>query len=193
MKVLTILRSPKKKGKTAAALMMFEEEMKSRGNEVERINITEYNINGCLGCGVCTGVLDNPGCVQKDDFSIIFDKMTQSDVIVYASPLTGWDISSQIKPLMDRHFCLVKGYSTENHKSLIENKQISLLITCGGPIEKNADIVQVFFDRFGSYAKGKVFGKYIVPFSQSSGFENRAKNTAEKMAGALDGYHKAPQ
>ncbi len=190
MKVLTILGSPKKKGKTAAVLTMFEEQMKSRGDEVERISITDYNINGCLGCGVCTGVPDSPGCVQKDDFSTIFDKMASSDVIVYASPLIGWDISSQIKPLMDRHFCLVKGYSTENHKSLIENKRISLLITCGGPIENNADIVQVFFDRFGSYAKGQVFGKYIVPFSQSPDFEDRAKNMAKEMAGALAGCDK---
>ena len=181
MKVLTILGSPKKKGKTAVVLTMFEEQMKSQGNEVERINITDYNINGCLGCGACTGVTDNPGCVQKDDFCILFDKMVSSDVIVYASPLTGWDVSSQIKPLMDRHFCLVKGYFTENYKSLIEDKRMSLLITCGGPIEHNADIVQVFFDRFGSFAKGRVLGKYIVPFSQSPDFEDRAKKTAEEM------------
>ena len=53
MRVLAILGGPKKKGKTATALRMFEEKMKSAGNEVEEICTTDYKINGCLGCFAC--------------------------------------------------------------------------------------------------------------------------------------------
>ena len=53
MKIATVLGSPRKKGNTAAALAAFEEEMKSRGHKVTRINLADKNINGCRGCFGC--------------------------------------------------------------------------------------------------------------------------------------------
>ena len=66
MKVVTILGSPKKNGKTAEALTMLEDTLISGGNEVERISVVDYMVNGCHGCGACMAKKDEPGCVQKD-------------------------------------------------------------------------------------------------------------------------------
>ena len=44
MKILTIFGGPKMKGKTASALQLFEEKAAAGGNQVERINISEYKI-----------------------------------------------------------------------------------------------------------------------------------------------------
>ena len=51
MKVMTILGSPKKKGNTAKVLGWLEEELEAQGNQVSRINITDREVRGCLGCG----------------------------------------------------------------------------------------------------------------------------------------------
>ncbi|OQY43177.1 MAG: NADPH-dependent FMN reductase, partial [Desulfobacteraceae bacterium 4572_87] len=111
MKILTLLGSPKISGNTATVLSMFEENVKTE-HEVERIHITQHKVGGCLGCMKCQAKKDAPGCVQKDDALTIFDKMIHADAIVYASPLYCWSFSSQIKPLIDRHVCLVSGYGT---------------------------------------------------------------------------------
>jgi len=163
MKIITILGSPRKKGNTAKVLSMFEDKVENN-HEVERINVTKYNVGGCLGCYKCQESKDEPGCVQKDDALTIFEKMIQADAIVYASPLYCWSFTSQIKPLIDRHFCLVTGAGTTDHDSLISGKPAALLLTCAGPIEGNCDAIQSIFAGFTDYAKLMAKGNFILPF-----------------------------
>ena len=163
MKIITILGSPRKKGNTAKVLSMFEDQVR-QNHEVEHIDITKYNIGGCIACYKCQEIKEEPGCVQKDDALAIFDKMMQADAIVYASPLFCWSFTSQIKPLIDRHFCLITGYDTGDHVSLISGKTAALLITCAGPIEGNCDAIQNIFSGFTDYAKLTTKGCFILPF-----------------------------
>ena len=163
MKIITILGSPRKKGNTAKVLSMFEDKVE-KSHEIERVNITQYKVGGCLGCYKCKEKSSEPGCVQKDDALTIFEKMIQADVIVYASPLYCWSFTSQIKPLIDRHFCLVSGDGTPDHDSLLKGKPAALLVTCAGPIEGNCDAIQSIFAGIADYLKLTSKGNYILPF-----------------------------
>lgn len=186
MKIITILGSPKKSGNTARVLEQFESLVKN-GHEVDRVDIARYDIKGCVGCYACQQVLDKPGCVQKDDAVAIFERMMGSDVVIYASPLYCWDFTSQIKAFLDRHFCLVTGYGTPDYKSLLEGKHAALLVTCGGAVEDNADLIQTMFDRMVGYCKGDVIGKYIVPFCTTPDLIGpEATKVVERMAVDLE-------
>jgi multimeric flavodoxin WrbA len=184
MKVLTFLGSPRKNGKTAEALMDFEKIIALRGHEVERINLTEHRINGCLGCYACMGRQDVPGCVQKDDAAMIFGKLASADAVVYASPIFCFDLSAQMKTLIDRHFCLL-------NTSIPNGKKTALLLTCAGPAEGNADLAQEVFRRCfdgasGGAAKTEMVGRYVVPKSNDPDFSTRAQAIAEQIADDLD-------
>ena len=182
MKVATILGSPRKKGNTARVLGWFEQEAKGQGHDIDKINIVESDVKGCLGCHSCEKVTDERGCVQKDDTMAIFDRMIEADAVVYASPLFCWGFTSQIKALIDRHFCLVKNYATSEHKSFLEGKTTALLVTCTGPVKNNADIIQVLFDRLNRFVKCNVIGKYVVPFCTTPDAMGReAKQIVERM------------
>lgn len=50
MKVATLMGSPRKKGNTARVLELFENLLKKNGHEIDRINIVDYEVKGCLGC-----------------------------------------------------------------------------------------------------------------------------------------------
>lgn len=163
MKITTILGSPRKKGNTAKVLG-FVEEIVSQNHEVDRVNISDCEVRGCLGCGACQKMPHEPGCVQKDNAVSILERMIGADVVLYTSPLYCWGFASQMKALIDRHFCLVTGYGSENHTSLLEGKRTALLVTCGGPVENNADLIQQVFDRANQYCKAHVIGKHVVPF-----------------------------
>ena len=184
MKVLTILGSPKKRGKTAEALQAFEEKMTSSGSEVERVPIADYKIGGCLGCFACMANQSGPGCVQKDDAPLIFEKMASADAIVMASPIYCFFLSAQIKPLTDRCFCL-------SNTPMLDGKRMALLATCGGQTEGNADLAQEFFRRAfdgehgGFFHNTKLVGTYSVPRSNAPDFPQRAQENAEKMAAEL--------
>jgi len=187
MKIVTILGSPKKTGNTSKVLSMFEKKVE-KGHEVERINIKQYKVGGCLGCYKCQEKKDEPGCVQKDDALLIFDKMINADAIVYASPLYCWSFASQIKPLIDRHFCLVSDYGTPDHNSLIGGKPTALLVTCAGPVEGNCDAIQGIFTGIADYGNLISKGHFILPFCTTPDeIGNEGVELAEKLAEAITG------
>jgi multimeric flavodoxin WrbA len=114
--------------------------------------------------------------------------MIQADAIVYASPLYCWSFTSQIKPLIDRHFCLVSGDGTPDQDSLISDKPAALLVTCGGPIEGNCDAIQGIFRGFSDYLKLKAKGNFILPFCTTpDAIGDNGTKLAENLAIAITG------
>ncbi|MDX9785930.1 MAG: flavodoxin family protein [Desulfobacterales bacterium] len=181
-KVLTLLGSPQKSGNTAKVLSLFEARIKS-DLDVERINICELTIHGCLGCYACQRESNIPGCVQKDDAETVFGKFMAADAVIYASPLYCWGFTAQLKAFIDRHYCFGKGYGSDTFKSLIAGKPTALLVTCAGAIEGNADLIQVAFERLNEFYSTRIIGKYLLPYCKSP--EEIGENgirIAEKMA-----------
>lgn len=180
MKILTILGSPRKGGNTAAILKAFEEKV-SINYEIERINIIDKNIKGCYGCDACQKNVNEPSCMQQDDFNEIVGKIIASDIIVYAAPVYVWDFPSQMKALMDRHYCLTK-WKGKISKYLIENKHTVLLTTCSGNAENNTDLLQLIFNREMEYLHCHILGRYIVPLCTiPSKLGNKKKIIVEQM------------
>lgn len=162
MKVVTIQGSPRANGNTAAVLEKFEKAL-GDGHEIERVDLQGLNIGGCLACYACTQNLTEPGCVQMDDAQGVLDQILGADAVVYATPLYMWTFPAQIKALLDRHLCFVKGYTTPDYTSLIKDKRVALLVTCGGPVEGNADLIQESFNRLAKYGFLDHVGNYVVP------------------------------
>jgi multimeric flavodoxin WrbA len=187
--ILTILGSPRKKSNTAGVLDMAEQELSARhGHQVKRLNITHMKVNGCVGCLACQKITDRPGCVQQDDAVSVFERMIAADALIYGSPLYCWNFTAQMKALIDRHICLVAGYGTVRHHSLITEKPTALLVTCAGPVKGNADVIQTVFERMGIFCQTRVVNKTVVPFCTTpEALGEDARAAARKLAGDIDG------
>jgi multimeric flavodoxin WrbA len=186
MKVVTIFGSPRKEGNTAKVLEWMEEAFKATKHQVDRIDVNDYNVNGCKGCYACQANPDEPACVQKDDAEKLFQRMMAADAIIYASPLYCWGFTSQIKPLIDRHLCLVTGYGGDNWKSLLEGKKSGLLVTCAGPIADNSEMIQDIYKNLMEFAKCDISTMLIVPLTTTPDkltdeTKNKAVTFAEKL------------
>lgn len=174
MKIICILGSPRKHGNTARIL----QELEKRGDDlgkVEIIYLTDYKINGCLGCSICQTKLDTTGCVQKDAVSMLLDKLINADVIIYGTPLYGHSYSGQLKIFLDRHVALFKflagaDKSVDEMKifSFIENKPVGLIVSCQGPEEDNTELIKAQFDKFCESSLTKCFGKYVFPYCDNN-------------------------
>jgi multimeric flavodoxin WrbA len=183
MRVTTILGSPRRKGNTATVLGLFEELMVQQGHEVDRIHIVDYEVNGCLGCQTCQKASQELACRQRDDAVGIFKRMIASDAVVYATPLYTYGFTAQMKALIDREYCLVTGNGRPEYRSQLKGKRSALLVTCGGGIEENADLIQKVFDREGQYQQWSIVGKYIVPYCTTPDeLGDEALDTARQMA-----------
>lgn len=187
MKIATVLGSPRKHGNTAAVLERFES-LAGATHQIDRINITDHAVKGCLGCDACFKVMDRPGCVQRDDADVLFERLLAADVIVYATPLYSWSFAAQMKALIDRHYCLVKWADGCVINALFKGKRAALLVTCGDAAENNADLIQEIFDREMRYLGGEVVGKYIVPHCTTPDrLGEKAERTAREMCGDICG------
>lgn len=186
MKVVTILGSPRKTGNTATVLGWLEEALKSQGHQVDHVHVTDHKINGCLECYTCQTKPDEPGCPQQDDALKIFDRILRADAVIYASPVFCWSWSAQIKPLIDRHFCLVTETGAGNYTSLLEGKKIALVGTCAGPVEGNGQLLIDQFNLLLDYAKARSAGHFLVPSCTTpDGLSDEIKGQAAQFAAAL--------
>ncbi|MCX7048616.1 MAG: flavodoxin family protein [Candidatus Sumerlaeota bacterium] len=182
MKIISIQGSPRKSGNTATVLGWAEEELSAKGHQIQRFNVAEMNIKGCVECFRCKSSRLEDLCALKDDGQTILKQILAADAIILASPLFCWEFSSQIKPLIDRLFCMVTEYSDESHVSLIEGKRLSLLVTAAGPIEENADLIIQAFRRLAGYLKTPIAGQLVVP---NCGNPEDLGEEAKKQAVAL--------
>ena len=99
LKVLGIMGSPRIKGNTDLLLEEALKGAKSQGAEVEKIVVDKLKIAPCkeyLGC------FKDGNCVIRDDMDDIYPKLLGADVVIIASPMFFYGVSSQAKALIDR-------------------------------------------------------------------------------------------
>lgn len=77
----------------------FIDGARSAGNNVEKITLKDKSIAFCKGCLACQ---KTKKCVINDDAVEIADKMCGADVIVFATPIYYYEMSGQMKTLLDR-------------------------------------------------------------------------------------------
>lgn len=95
------------RGNTAQLVEGFAAGARDAGHAVEVIALGQrgHEVRGCLGCNACR--YGKP-CVQKDDFNEIAPRVISADLLVFASPLYFWTISSQLKASIERFYCLAR-------------------------------------------------------------------------------------
>ena len=69
------------------------------GNRVELLSLKGKKIQYCIGCLSC---IKTGKCVQKDDAPEIMEKLRRADVLVFATPIYYYEMSGQMKTLLDR-------------------------------------------------------------------------------------------
>lgn len=135
MKIVSLLGSPRKQGNTAAMAARFCGRAEELGAEVKTYRLNDLVYRGCQGCMACKTSLDR--CVLEDDLTEVLDSIRDADVLVLASPVYFWDVSSQLKGFLDRTYSyLVPGFHSQPIKSrLAPGKKLVLILAQGNPDE----------------------------------------------------------
>ena len=100
MKVLAINSSSRKDGNTALLVNTVFSELNKEGIETEMVQLAGEIIEPCKACWACGG---RKNCVHKKDrFREIFEKMTQANGIILASPVYTANISANMQAFLER-------------------------------------------------------------------------------------------
>lgn len=105
MKILAINGSHSgKRGYTHFLIEKLFEGAKNASAICEEVILADLNISMCKACGVCNTEKHLLKCIYdgKDDVAMIFDKMREADLIVYATPIYVFNMSGLMKVFLDR-------------------------------------------------------------------------------------------
>lgn len=98
-KVVVISASLRANSNSDALAQQFVKGAQEAGNEVEYISLRGKKLGFCIGCMACqkTGK-----CFMDDDANAIADQVLNADVVAWATPIYYYEMSGQMKTLIDR-------------------------------------------------------------------------------------------
>ena len=105
-KIIAFYGSNRKNGNTTTLVNEIIRGFDKSNVEVITYNITDMLINPCKGCFACR---KTKNCIIDDDMKDILSKIKDCDGIIFSSPIYMFQISGQMKQLMDRLYPLLCG------------------------------------------------------------------------------------
>ena len=98
-KVLIISTSIRPNSNSELLANAFADGARKSGNEVELVSLKDKTIGFCKGCLACQKL---GRCVVKDDANEITEKLLNAEVVVWATPIYYYEMSGQMKTMIDR-------------------------------------------------------------------------------------------
>ena len=87
----------------AKKVLIISSSLRNRSNSEilaqEFISLKDKDIRFCRGCLACQKLLK---CVIKDDAMAIVEQIKNADTLVFATPIYYYELSGQLKTLLDR-------------------------------------------------------------------------------------------
>ena len=100
MKKVVVISTSLRPGSNSHAMAeQFAKGAEAAGHQVELISLRGKDIRFCVGCLSCqkTGT-----CIFKDDVPAIMESVLNADVVCWATPIYYYEMSGQMKTLIDR-------------------------------------------------------------------------------------------
>ena len=100
MKKVVVISTSLRPGSNSHSMAeRFAQGAQDAGHEVELISLRGKEIKFCIGCLSCQST---GACVFKDDVPAIMDSVLNADVVCWATPIYYYEMSGQMKTLLDR-------------------------------------------------------------------------------------------
>jgi multimeric flavodoxin WrbA/putative sterol carrier protein len=193
MKILAIQGSPRPKASNTEILLQeFLKGVRSQGAETETVYLKEKEIHPCVGCYTCWA--KTPGvCVFKDDMPGLLEKVRNCDILIYATPLYNFNMTSLLKafqerllPLLDPH--LIKTKEAYRHPQRYDvNRKLVLISNCGFPEISHFDGLRQVFRHIERNGGAPIVGELLMP----AGELLKNKGLGEKLRGVLHAAYRA--
>jgi len=102
MKKVTAFVGTASRKATYHAVRQFLDDLQAHGDvDVEIVRLSDYRLEVCRGCKQCF-IKGEEHCPLEDDRDVLLKKMMASDGVVFATPNYSFQVSAQLKLLLDR-------------------------------------------------------------------------------------------
>jgi putative NADPH-quinone reductase len=147
MKLLALIGYPRKHGHTARLTELFLQGAAAAGAEIQREDLPALDVRPCLGCYSCW--TQTPGkCVQEDNMERLLTQFMETDLVLVASPVYAFSVSSYVKHFMERTLTILSPGAEIGENGIERNrwrypgrgpKRMAAILAAG---RKTPDIIQ---------------------------------------------------
>ena len=144
-------------------LDQVEQALQKNDCQVTHLHLRELNIQYCVGCFGCW--VKKPGqCLIEDDSTIVRRTVINSDLVLFASPVSMGMVSSELKRAMDKLIPLVHPYLEIDHGEIHHRRRYEkypklglILEQYGDTDQEDLEIIERSFHRLAINFKTKLF------------------------------------
>jgi len=177
MRITVLVGSPRKNGNTETLADALIEGARAAGAEVTKYTLRGRKIAPCVNCDYCQ---THDRCAVADDMADVYELLQKTDALVFATPVYFYNMSAQLKAVLDRL------YNPVRKKFPI--RLTALLSVCADDTQKAFDPLRVTFAAIEEYLGWKRAGEVTVCGLWKKGdirgneALEKAKALGEKMA-----------
>lgn len=109
---------------------IIKKELYQSGTECEILDLREYDLSPCTGCGKC---YESKRCCKDQDFNIIYNKLINSDCVFFVSPHYA-PIPAKLSMLLEKmeEITFLHWWKDNTYKSQMYNKPAGIISHGGG-------------------------------------------------------------
>lgn len=155
-KILGVVGSPRKKGNTHILVSTILEGAKGEGADTELLFLNDLNIRECDGCHVCW---KGKHCAKKDDMNPVYPKITQSDTIVFGTPVYWYGPTALMKCFIDRFVY----FNCPENRAKIRGRSAIIAVPFEEENLKTASLLIKFFEKSLQFLEMNLIRKILVP------------------------------
>jgi len=144
MQIVGIVASPRKRMNTDTIVQRILDGCEASGASVAKIYLNDLEVKPCQACRI----QDGSGCVYQDDMEQVYEIFEEADGIVLGTPVYYNTVSSQMKLMIDRSYCLAKAVILPSgeriYETAVQKKKKGIVVSVGGSGSSPECVLPVF-------------------------------------------------
>jgi len=178
IRITGIIGSPRLKKNTDALVRQTLNGCRSQGASADTIYLNKLEIKPCQA----HKVQDGKGCIMRDGMDAVYDIFEAADGLVLGTPVYYNSVSSQMKLMIDRSYCLAKavpiGPGKRKYVTTVEKRKKGVVISVGGS-GTNPDCVLPIFEIWSNEVNLEIIDTLCVSEGQLGKLPMESEKTLE--------------
>lgn len=148
--------SPRRKGNTYVMVSKILEGARDEGSTTEMIFLDALNIRECDGCHACW---KGKPCPKDDSMNDVYEKIAESDVLVFGTPVYWYGPTALMKGLVDRFVY----FNCPENRPNIKDKKAILAVPFEEEDPEAARLLVEFFEKSLGFLEMELADVLLAP------------------------------
>ncbi|MFX1499489.1 MAG: flavodoxin family protein [Promethearchaeota archaeon] len=171
--ILGIVGSPRINGNTHVLVSKILDGAKEMNAKVDMIFLNKLNIKECDGCHVCW---EGNQCNKNDDMIDIYQKIIESDIIIFGTPVYWYGPTGLMKLFLDRFVF----FNSPENREKIKGKKAILVVPFEEENFNTVALLISLFEKSFQYLEITLIEKLIIPGVTKRGEVSEKKEIMDK-------------